>query len=150
MLWIIPRFQLSGRHEHTTKYRLLNLMSKRERLRQRYMQAWYDLNAEELLATTSNKFIFDDPAEPEPVTRAMLEDYMHRWDKRPRVLGSDNRWNLTHELRQDRDGILTDWEWWEIIGTELCGAAIVQTSDEEVLSERITYFDRKIRHPRAG
>jgi hypothetical protein len=122
-------------------------MSKRVEFRRRYMRAWYDMNAAELLATTSNEFVFDDPDEPEPVTRNMLEGYMHRWDKKTRSLGADNQWKLTHELRQDKDGILTDWEWWEVLGTDLCGAAVVLTSDEGVLSETITYFDRNIRHP---
>ncbi len=32
-------------------------------------------------------------------------------------------------------------------GTDLCGAAVVQTRDPGVLFERITYFDRNIRYP---
>ena len=90
---------------------------------------------------------FADPAEPQPVTRAMLEAYMHRWNKNIRAHGTEDQWKLTHELRQDKDGVLTDWEWWEVLESGLCGAAIVQTGDKGVLFERITYFDRNIRHP---
>lgn len=125
-------------------------MSKRSELRARYIQGWYDLNADLLLETTSPEFIFDDPAEPEPVSRSMLADYMQRWDARTRALGSTNQWILSNEVREDKDGILTDWEWWELVGSGLYGAAIVQTSDDGVLSERITYFDRNIRHPQAS
>ena len=39
---------------------------------------------------------------------------------------------------QDKDAILTDWEWWEVSGTSLQGAAVVLTSDAGVLLERIT------------
>jgi len=122
-------------------------MSKRSEIRTRYMQGWYNLDADLLLETTSPEFVFDDPVEPEPVTRAMLVDYMHRWDARTRGLGSSNEWILSNEVREDNDGILTDWEWWELAGTSLHGAAIVKTSDKGVLFERITYFDRSIRHP---
>ncbi len=122
-------------------------MSKRAELRARYLQGWYDLNAAELLAATVEDFVFEDPAEPEAVTRDMLPDYMLRWDKWTRALGADNSWTLKNEVREDRDGILTDWEWWELKGTEIYGTAIVLTSDEGVLSELITYFDRNIRHP---
>ncbi|MFV2031386.1 MAG: hypothetical protein ACC663_02725 [Gammaproteobacteria bacterium] len=122
-------------------------MSKRAELRARYIQGWYELNADELLATTVEDFVFEDPAEPKAVTRDMLADYMLRWDKWTRALGADNSWTLKHEVRQDRDGILTDWEWWALRGTEICGTAIVRTSDYGVLSEVITYFDRNIRHP---
>lgn len=125
----------------------MNRMSKRVELRTRYIQAWYDMNIEELLATTTEDFIFDDPAEPQPVTCAMLEAYMHRWNKKIRAQGTEDQWKLNHELRQDKDSVLTDWEWWEVLETGLCGAAIVQTGDKGVLFERITYFDRNIRHP---
>jgi hypothetical protein len=119
-------------------------MSKTRRvsLRESYMQAWYQMDAAQLLATTAPDFIFDDPFEPEPVTRDMLPGYMLRWDQRTRELGSNNQWKLTHELRQDKNGILTDWEWWEVLDTSLQGAAVVLTGNDGVLLERITYFDR--------
>lgn len=125
----------------------MNRMSKRVELRTRYIQAWYDMNIEELLATTGEDFIFNDPAEPQPVTRAMLEAYMRRWNKKIRAQGTEDQWKLSHELRQNKDTVLTDWEWWEVLESGLCGAAIVQTGDKGVLFERITSFDRNIRHP---
>jgi len=100
------------------------------------------LDAEQLLATTSEEFIFDDSFEAQPVTREQLPDYMLRWDQRSRELGGNNQWRITHHIRQDKDGILTDWEWWELLDTSLQGAAIVLTGNEGVLLERITYFDR--------
>jgi hypothetical protein len=118
-------------------------MSKRLELRERYIQGWYQLDAELLLSATAMDFIFDDPLEPEPVNRAMLTAYMHRWERRMRALGGDNQWVLTHQTRQDRDGILIYWEWWEVSGTSLQGAAVVLTGDAGVLLERITYFDRE-------
>ncbi len=108
------------------------------------MQGWYQMRIDWLLAATAAEFYFDDPAEPEPVTREMLEGYMQRWDERTRLLGGTNRWRLTNEVRQDKDGILTDWEWWELVDTDLAGTAVVLASDEGVLSERITYFDRSV------
>ena len=116
--------------------------SRRVDVRERYIQGWYQLDAELLLSATAPEFTFDDPAEPEPVTRNMIAGYMQRWDKRARAAGGTNQWRLTHESRNDRDGILTDWEWWEVIGTDLQGAAIVLTNDDGVLLERIAYFNR--------
>ena len=100
------------------------------------------MDAEQLLATTSEEFIFDDSFEAQPVTREQLPDYMLRWDQRSRELGGNNQRRITHHIRQDKDGILTDWEWWELLDTSLQGAAIVLTGNEGVLLERITYFDR--------
>jgi hypothetical protein len=113
-------------------------------LRERYMQGWFDMDAALLLATTAPAFIFDDPVEPEVVTRAMLTGYMQRWRARMQAAGGDNDWRLTHESRSDQDGILIDWEWWEVIGTGLQGAAVILTGNDGVLLERITYFDRDL------
>ena len=72
----------------------------------------------------------------------MLPAYMRRWDERTRALGGNNQWRLSHEVREDKEGILTHWEWWELLDTPLQGAAIVLTGDEGVILERITYFER--------
>jgi len=111
-------------------------------LRESYIEGWYQLDAEQLLATTSEEFIFDDSFEAQPVTREQLPDYMLRWDQRSRELGGNNQRRITHHIRQDKGGIPTDWEWWELLDTSRQGAAIVLTGNEGVLLERITYFDR--------
>ena len=116
-------------------------------LRESYMQGWYRMDLDLLLDTTADDFVFDDPAEAAPVTRTDLAGYMQRWDQRMRDLGGDNQWQLTHQLRRDENGLLTDWEWWEVIGTGVQGAAVILTGNDGVIFERITYFDRAIRHP---
>ena len=110
--------------------------------RESYMQGWYELDDKKLVAHVTDDFIFDDPAEPEPVTRLMLPAYMLRWNQRMAVLGANNKWQLNDEVRQDKDGILTDWEWWEVVNTNEKGMALVKTSDAGVFLERITYFKR--------
>jgi hypothetical protein len=71
---------------------------------------------------------------------------MQRWEARLRALGGNNEWRLTHQLREDADGMLTEWEWWQVVGTGAQGAAVILTGDDGVLLERITYFDRGLRH----
>lgn len=116
-------------------------MANRYDLRARYIEGWYEQDVSKLLETTTPGFVFDDPAEPAPITRDGLADYMQRWLARA---GGENNWRLTHEVRQDTDGILTDWEWWEVLGTDMQGTAVVITSDVGVLEERITYFKRQV------
>ncbi len=36
------------------------------------------MNAEKLVSAVADGFLFDDPADPEPVTKAALADYMPR------------------------------------------------------------------------
>jgi hypothetical protein len=115
---------------------------RRIELREKYIRGWYEKDAELLVSVTSADFIFDDPEESTPITRAMMPAYMQRWYQRTEQLGADNRWLLSNQVRQDEDGILTDWEWWQLLGTDLQGAAFVLTTDDGVILERITYFSR--------
>ena len=118
-------------------------MANRFILRNNYIEGWYQLNGKMLLASTTSDFIFEDPAEPSTITQIQLVDYMQRWDKRMRAAGANNEWRLDHEVRQDKNGILTDWEWWEVLNTSIRGMAMVQTNDEGVFYECITYFNRE-------
>ncbi len=117
-------------------------MAKRVQLRESYIEGWYQMDIERLLTATAENFMFDDPAEAGPVNREMLAGYMQRWDRRTRAMGGNNQWNLSHRMRHDVDDILTDWSWWELVDTNLQGAAVVLTGNEGVILERITYFDR--------
>ena len=114
-------------------------MTKREKMRAQYIEGWYQLDADALVSAVTDGFVFDDPAEPALVTRDMLPAYMVRWDERMKQLGGDNQWVLTDEVREDKDGVLTDWETWEVLGTDMRGMAVVKTSDEGVFVERISY-----------
>jgi len=116
--------------------------SKRLELRESYIQGWDDMDLERLLATTAPNFFFDDPVQPKAVDHTALVSHMQRWNARMRALGGNNEWQLTHRLRDDAGSILTDWEWWQVIGTETQGAVPILTIDDRVLLERITYFDR--------
>ena len=120
----------------------LDLVTNRFEKRAGYIEGWYQLDPQKLIANTTHDFIFDDPREPNPVSREHLEAYMHRWDSWTREAGANNQWILEEEVRQDKNGILTDWEWWGLVGTEIFGMALVKTRDEGVFLERITYFDR--------
>ncbi len=114
-------------------------MTDRFELRTRYIDGWYEMDVQKLLSATTPDFLFDDPKEPEPVTRANLPGYMARWQQR---VGNANEWNLQHHVREDRDGVLTDWHWWELVGTGISGAAVVKTNDNGVFLEHIAYFER--------
>ena len=111
--------------------------------RSNYIAAWYELDECKLVSSCAKEFIFDDPAEPALVYREELPSYMHRWQARVIAQTSDAQWKLEHESRLDKNGILTDWEWWEVLGTDLKGMAVVLTGDRGVILERITYFQRK-------
>ncbi len=115
-------------------------MTQRERLRARYIEGWYQMDETMLLGSVTDDFIFDDPAEPMQVTKSTLSLYMRSWDARAKRAGSTNEWLITDWVREDKDGVLTDWESWKVIGTDLQGMALVKTSDDGVFLERISYI----------
>ena len=117
-------------------------MSRRIKLRERYIEGWYEMDADKILSSVTDDFIFDDPAESQPATKQTLLTYMASWQRRANAAGSTNQWILSDQLRGDNNGILTDWEWWEIVNTDLCGSALIKTNDKGVFLERITYFNR--------
>ena len=73
------------------------------------------------------------------ITQFILSKYMVSWTNR---VGLVQNWRLTHEVRQDKDGIFTDWEWREILITPFSGSAIITITDNSVNLEWITYFKR--------
>jgi hypothetical protein len=122
-------------------------MGNRFKLRDIYIQGWYETDETKLLISTREDFIFEDPNESSTISRTELGAYMLRWNKWTSQLGANNQWRLSHEVRQDENVVLTDWEWWELLGTDIQGAAIVLTSDEGVFLERITYYNEIEKSP---
>ena len=122
-------------------------MTDRFSHRASYIDGWYTLDAEKLVSSVTNDFVFDDPALGELVTKAALAEYMISWEDKIRTLGGTGEWELSDIVNHDQDGVLVCWEWWKCIGSGLEGAAIVKTTDAGVLSERIVYYHRKANDP---
>lgn len=69
----------------------------------RYIRAWYNMDKEGLIDATRLDCRFDDPAEPDPVSRDSLSDYMLRWHH---PAPSKHDWVPEQELRQNMRSIL--------------------------------------------
>lgn len=115
-------------------------MSRRAQLRALYIEGWETMDAEKLVSAVADGFEFDDPADPEPVTKATLADYMPRWPEKAEALGGTFDFHITDKVVQDEDGVLLEWYWWRLAGTDVEGAAVIKTTDEGVVSERLTYY----------
>lgn len=115
-------------------------MGKRECLRAQYIQGWNTMNAELLVSAVADDFVFDDPAEPAPVTKADLADYMPCWPRKAAALGAEFDFEITDKVVRDEEGVLMEWYWWKLIGTDVEGSAVIKTTDDGVESERFAYF----------
>jgi len=115
-------------------------MTERARHRARYIEGWNTMDAEKLLTSITDGFVFDDPAEPGPITKETLLDYMPRWPEKAAALGAAFEFDIVDKVVQDKDGVLLEWYWWRLTGTDVEGSAVIKTTDEGVASERITYY----------
>jgi len=115
-------------------------VSKRLTHRARYIDGWNTMDAAKLMASITDDFIFDDPADPGPITKATLVDYMPVWPNKTAALGAQFTFEIIDKTVQDHEGVLLEWYWWRLIGTTVEGSAVIKTSDDGVISERLTYY----------
>ena len=98
------------------------------------------MDAEALLSSVTDDFEFDDPAAPGPIGKADLVAYMPRWPEKAGALGATFEFEITDRVVEDRDGVLLEWYWWRLAGTEVEGTAVIKTTDDGVVSERLAYY----------
>jgi len=115
-------------------------MSKRHDHLAAYVEGWRTMDVELVLSALADGFVFDDPARGEPVTKSTMAGYMSSWDERTRALSGSWRYENSHEVVDDRDGVLLRWKWWQFSGTDIQGSALTETGDDGMLFERITYY----------
>lgn len=115
-------------------------MSKRAEHRARYIEGWNTMDAEKLLMSVTDDFIFDDPADPSPVTKAGLAAYLPSWPEKAGLLGAEFDFEIVDRVVADEGGVLLEWYWWRLTGTDVAGSAVIKTSDQGVMSERLAYY----------
>ena len=98
------------------------------------------MDAEKLLMSVTDDFIFDDPADPSPVTKAGLAAYLPSWPEKAGLLGAEFDFEIVDRVVADEGGVLLEWYWWQLTGTEVAGSAVIKASDQGVMSERLTYY----------
>ncbi len=99
-------------------------MSKRRDYLNTYVEGWRSMNVELVLSALAEGFVFDDPALPEPVTKATMAGYMSSWEDKTKALSGTWRYENSHEVVQDQDGVLLRWKWWRFTGTNIQGSAL--------------------------
>ena len=109
-------------------------------MRKAYGRGWDTWDAEILLSSVAEGFVFDDPAIPEPVTVANMAAYMESWRDRVASLGGTGQIGSRDRVTIDQDGAILSWHWWSFVGTKYEGSAVTRTTDEGVQYERIAYY----------
>ncbi|MGI9511903.1 MAG: hypothetical protein ACR2OL_03295 [Anderseniella sp.] len=115
-------------------------MSVRSEKRRAYDQSWDTWDAETLVSTLADGFVFDDPAMPGPIKKADMAAYMASWRDRVGLLGGTGEIECSDCVEVEQDGAVVSWNWWSFVGTKYEGSAVTRTTDDGVQYERITYY----------
>lgn len=105
-----------------------------------YLLGWEEMDADKVISSLADEFTYIDPSMPEPVTKAMMRDYMKQWAERTAALGGTGELTLADTVSQAQDGNLLSWTWWRFDGTDVQGAALIKASDQGVLFEKIAFY----------
>jgi hypothetical protein len=110
-----------------------------------YAAGWKKGNAETILQSAAKEYTFDDPSAGVS-QRSDFQRYLSQLKdqvKRTRGKGADDSFmELSHVVTQQEDDAITAWCWWEIPGTKLKGAGLINVGPDGVRSERITYYTK--------
>ena len=63
---------------------------------------------------------------------------MPKWPAKAAALGAAFEFEIVDKVVRDDDGLLLEWYWWRLVGADVEGSAVIKTSDEGVMSERLT------------
>ena len=121
-------------------------MDRRAHFRAKYGKGWESMDAEIMLSAVADNFVLDDPAMPEPVTKATLTAYLAGWNERTKAAGATGQMEISDIVVQDKDGIRLEWNWWRFPGTDIEGAGLLKVTDDGVVAERVAYYVYPDRH----
>jgi hypothetical protein len=118
-------------------------MTTEERIKT-YLRGWETGDSSLLLSQTVEGFFFDDPNRG-IIARADYEAYVAEIWEEAREYRGDHQLDHLEDLseilhKEENDGTVSVWFWWEIAGTPIAGSSLVKMNSEGVLSETICYY----------
>lgn len=110
-----------------------------------YLKGWELGDGEISLGATADNFCYEDPNTGR-IERTEFVQFVEDFRRAAEAMGGEiNAVPFLHYsdvVIQDDELPATVWCWWQAIGTELQGSALVKVGTEGVLHEKIAYFSR--------
>ena len=110
-----------------------------------YLKGWELGDGELSLSVTADSFYYDDPNTGR-ITRDEFVAFVKDFRRAAEDMGGKKN---ARPFLQYSDVVIRDvelpatvWCWWQAIGTELQGCALVKVGEAGVLHEKIAYFSR--------
>ncbi len=110
-----------------------------------YLKGWELGDGALSLSVTANSFCYDDPDTgriPRDEFVQFVEDFKSAAVEMGGAPNANPFLQYTDLVIKDDELPATVWCWWQAVGTELQGCALLKVGKEGVLHEKIAYFSR--------
>jgi hypothetical protein len=110
-----------------------------------YLKGWELGDGALSLSVTADSFCYDDPNSGR-IPRAEFVEFVEDFKRAAIDMGGAENANpflqYSDVVIKDDSLPATVWCWWQAVGTELQGCALVKVGAEGILHEKIAYFSR--------
>jgi len=115
------------------------------RIIETYLKGWELGDGALSLSVTAQGFYYDDPNRGR-VSRRQFVEFVKDFKRAAVAMGGEEGANpflrYSDVVIKDDELPVTVWCWWQAVGTDLQGSALVKVSAEGVLQEKIAYFSK--------
>ena len=110
-----------------------------------YLKGWELGDGALSLSVTAECFYYDDP-DTGRIQRDQFVEFVEDFKRAAVEMGAAVDANpflqYSDVVIKDDENPVTLWCWWQAVGTELQGCALVKVGEQGVLHEKIAYFSR--------
>ena len=110
-----------------------------------YLKGWELGDGALSLSVTAESFCYDDPNTgriPRTEFVQFVEDFKSAAVEMGGAVDANPFLQYTDVVIEDNELPATVWCWWQAVGTELQGCALIKVGEQGVLHEKIAYFSR--------
>jgi len=108
-----------------------------------YLEGWKQGDGELSLSVTTDDFYYIDPNTgtiPRSEFVQFVEDFKQDAVEMGAELNAQPFLNYSDTVITEKDGVSTIWCWWQAVGTDLEGCALIKANESGILHEKIAYF----------
>ena len=110
-----------------------------------YAEGWTKGDADLILKAAAESYAFDDP-NTGVISKNEFSSYLAGLKETVSSLRAGAQlgtfMEISEVLTDEKDGVLTAWCWWSIMGTEIKGSGLIKVGAEGVRSEVIAYYTK--------
>ena len=110
-----------------------------------YLKGWELGDGALSLSVTADSFCYDDPNTGR-IARHEFVEFVEEFKRAAIKMGGLENANpflqYTDVVIKDDDSPATVWCWWQAVGTDLQGCALIKVGEAGVVHEKIAYFSK--------